>query len=53
LVIEPKFSFRPEACDAAMASAWRVWTTSSPMSRAAAAAQPRVPIDAVACQPRV
>jgi hypothetical protein len=53
LVIDPKFSLRPDACEAAIARAWRVWTTSSPMMRAAVAAQPSVPIEAVACQPRV
>ena len=52
LVIEPKFSFRPEARDAAMPSAARVVVTSRSRTFAAAAAQARVPMDEVACQPR-
>src|SRR5206468_11725791 len=52
-VIEPKFSLSPDAIEAAMPRAWRVWLTSSPRSLDAAAAQPRVPMVEVACQPRV
>jgi hypothetical protein len=52
LVIEPKFSLRPDASDAAMPRACVVCAMSSPRSRAAAAAQPMVPSVAVACHPR-
>ena len=50
--IVPKFSLRPEASDAAMASAWPVAPASSPSSRDAAAAAPIVPSVDVQCQPR-
>ena len=53
LVIEPKFSLRPEAREAASPSACRVCTRSRPSTLAAAAAQPSEPMEAVACQPRV
>ena len=51
-VIVPKFSFRPDACEAAMASAAVAASSSRSSSRAAAAAAPTVPMVAVQCQPR-
>ena len=50
--IVPKFSFRPEAPDAAMASACAVRSGVRPSSRAAAAAAPIVPSVEVQCHPR-
>ena len=50
--IVPKFSLRPDASDAAIASAWPAAAASRPSSRDAAAAAPIVPSVDVQCQPR-
>ncbi len=50
--IVPKFSFRPDASDAAIASAWPVAVAPSPRSRLTAAAAPIVPSVDVQCHPR-
>ena len=50
--IVPKFSFTPDASDAAIASACAAASASSPRMRAAAAAAPIVPSVAVQCHPR-
>ena len=52
LTIVPKFSFRPDASDAAIASAWPAAAASSPSKRLTAAAAPIVPSVEVQCQPR-
>ena len=51
--MEPKFSLSPEASDAAMPSACRVVSASRRRTLAAVAAHPSVPMDEVACHPRV
>jgi len=50
--IVPKFSFRPDASDAAIANACAVAASSSPRMRDTAAVAPTVPIVAVQCHPR-
>ena len=50
--IEPKFSLRPDASDAAIAIACAAASTLSPSNRLAAAAAPIVPSVDVLCQPR-
>ena len=50
--IVPKFSLRPEASDAAIASACPAVFASSPNRRDTAAAAPIVPSVDVQCQPR-
>ena len=50
--MEPKFSFSPEANEAAMPSVVVVAATSRFRILAAAAAQARLPMVEVACQPR-
>ena len=47
----PKFDMIPELCDAAKPSALIVCGTSSPLSRAQAAAAPRTPNSPVGCHP--
>ncbi len=51
LVMVPKLTFKPAACDAAMPRAFAVCPASSPMSLAAAAAAPNVPMVPVAWNP--
>src|SRR5207247_1051523 len=50
-VIEPKFSLSPDAIEAAMPRAWRVWLTSSPRSLDAAAGGARGAVGE-GCPPR-